>query len=54
MPRIMLRSKIHLAAVTQCDLDYERFSTYAPFRQEEIVAYQPKIVFVNEKIALPV
>jgi len=54
MPRITLRSKIHLAAVTQCDLDYERFSTYAPFSLEEIVACQLKIVFVNEKIALPV
>jgi len=54
MPRIMLRSKIHRAAVTQCDLDYERFSTYAPFSLEEIVAFPLKIVFVNEKIALPV
>ncbi len=111
MQRIMLRAKIHRAAVTQCDLNYEgscgidedlldaadirefekielynvnngeRFSTYAirgkrgsgeislngaaarlahlgdlmiictyaPLGDEEIAAYQPKIVFVDEK-----
>ena len=111
MQRIMLRAKIHRAAVTQCDLNYEgscgidedlldaadirefekielynvnngeRFSTYAirgkrgsgeislngaaarlahlgdlmiictyaPMGEEEAAAFQPKIVFVDEK-----
>jgi len=111
MQRIMLRAKIHRAAVTQCDLNYEgscgidedlldaadirefekielyninngaRFSTYAirgkrgsgeislngaaarlahlgdlmiictyaPMGEEEAAAFQPKIVFLDEK-----